>query len=69
MVRRLAPAASYALSTPGESNPGNTHRRQAGDIPGGEPSVENHLSRVGGIRTHGLFVPNEALYQAEPQPV
>ena len=25
--------------------------------------------RAGGIRTRGLFVPNEALYQAEPQPV
>ena len=24
--------------------------------------------RAGGIRTHGLFDPNEALYQAEPQP-
>ena len=24
--------------------------------------------RAGGIRTRGLFVPNEALYQAEPQP-
>ena len=26
------------------------------------------MSRAGGIRTHDLFVPNEALYQAEPQP-
>jgi hypothetical protein len=25
--------------------------------------------RAGGIRTHGLHVPNVALYQAEPQPV
>jgi hypothetical protein len=25
--------------------------------------------RAGGIRTHGLYVPNVALYQAEPQPV
>ena len=24
--------------------------------------------RAGGIRTRDLFVPNEALYQAEPQP-
>ena len=28
-----------------------------------------HQSRAGGIRTHGLCVPNAALYQAEPQPV
>ncbi len=27
------------------------------------------VGRAGGIRTRGLFVPNEALYQAEPQPV
>ena len=26
------------------------------------------VGRAGGIRTRGLFVPNEALYQAEPQP-
>jgi hypothetical protein len=26
-------------------------------------------NRAGGIRTHGLHVPNVALYQAEPQPV
>jgi hypothetical protein len=26
------------------------------------------LSRGGGIRTHGLFVPNEARYQAAPHP-
>jgi hypothetical protein len=26
-------------------------------------------NRAGGIRTHGLYVPNVALYQAEPQPV
>jgi hypothetical protein len=26
------------------------------------------MNRAGGIRTRGLFVPNEALYQAEPQP-
>ena len=25
--------------------------------------------RGGGIRTHGLFVPNEARYQAAPHPV
>ena len=31
------------------------------------PQSEN--GRAGGIRTRGLFVPNEALYQAEPQPV
>jgi hypothetical protein len=30
------------------------------------PGVGN---RAGGIRTHGLHVPNVALYQAEPQPV
>ena len=30
-------------------------------------STKNY--RAGGIRTRGLFVPNEALYQAEPQPV
>ena len=30
---------------------------------------ENRGGRAGGIRTRGLFVPNEALYQAEPQPV
>jgi hypothetical protein len=27
------------------------------------------MNRAGGIRTHGLHVPNVALYQAEPQPV
>ena len=27
------------------------------------------VNRAGGIRTHGLHVPNVALYQAEPQPV
>lgn len=27
-----------------------------------------NTGRAGGIRTRGLFVPNEALYQAEPQP-
>jgi hypothetical protein len=32
----------------------------------GDPCVKN---RAGGIRTHGLHVPNVALYQAEPQPV
>ena len=31
--------------------------------------LDHSLSgRAGGIRTHDLFVPNEALYQAEPQP-
>jgi hypothetical protein len=30
------------------------------------PPLKN---RAGGIRTHGLHVPNVALYQAEPQPV
>jgi hypothetical protein len=29
------------------------------------PALKN---RAGGIRTHGLHVPNVALYQAEPQP-
>gem|GEM_PF-689531 len=29
----------------------------------------SHMSRGGGIRTHGLFVPNEARYQAAPHPV
>jgi hypothetical protein len=41
------------------------------------PALENgrfnshpyQIGRAGGIRTRGLFVPNEALYQAEPQPV
>ncbi len=32
-------------------------------------SKRNHLGRDDWIRTSGLFVPNEALYQAEPQPV
>lgn len=30
------------------------------------PSLKN--GRAGGIRTRGLLVPNEALYQAEPRP-
>jgi hypothetical protein len=30
---------------------------------------ERKNNRAGGIRTHGLYVPNVALYQAEPQPV
>ena len=34
--------------------------------PSGESGTKN---RAGGIRTHGLHVPNVALYQAEPQPV
>ena len=37
-----------------------------GDI--GAPSWLSPIGRAGGIRTHGLFDPNEALYQAEPQP-
>jgi hypothetical protein len=35
-----------------------------GDSIAGQPAS----GRAGGIRTRGLFVPNEALYQAEPQP-
>ncbi len=31
--------------------------------------MRERINRAGGIRTRGLFVPNEALYQAEPQPV
>lgn len=46
-----------------------------------EPSDRQHVEvsrcrgvgvsgcRGGGIRTHGLFVPNEARYQAAPHPV
>ncbi len=30
--------------------------------------LRHHKSRGGGIRTHGLFVPNEARYQAAPHP-
>jgi hypothetical protein len=33
------------------------------------PVPGSRCGRAGGIRTRGLFVPNEALYQAEPQPV
>ena len=33
----------------------------------GVPATDQN--RAGGIRTHGLHVPNVALYQAEPQPV
>jgi integrase len=33
-----------------------------------EPSTSDNGSRGGGIRTHGLFVPNEARYQAAPHP-
>ena len=32
------------------------------------PSTCDHTSRGGGIRTHDLFVPNEARYQAAPHP-
>ncbi len=32
------------------------------------PSTCEHTSRGGGIRTHDLFVPNEARYQAAPHP-
>lgn len=53
------------------SNSGTVYR---GGLEGGRgrgicviPSWRN--GRAGGIRTRGLFVPNEALYQAEPQPV
>ncbi len=31
-------------------------------------NTRGNSGRAGGIRTHDLFVPNEALYQAEPQP-
>src|ERR1700733_3393826 len=31
--------------------------------------LRRQSGRAGGIRTHGLYVPNVALYQAEPQPV
>src|ERR1700759_4337206 len=35
-----------------------------------QPEMANDPNyRAGGIRTHGLYVPNVALYQAEPQPV
>ncbi len=34
-----------------------------------EPCPETSQCRGGGIRTHGLFVPNEARYQAAPHPV
>ena len=30
--------------------------------------ARHHIGRGGGIRTHGLFVPNEARYQAAPHP-
>ena len=33
-----------------------------------EPSTCDDASRGGGIRTHDLFVPNEARYQAAPHP-
>jgi hypothetical protein len=33
------------------------------------PRLQDRSGRAGGIRTHGLHVPNVALYQAEPQPV
>jgi hypothetical protein len=33
-----------------------------------QPSTSENTSRGGGIRTHGLFVPNEARYQAAPHP-
>ncbi len=36
---------------------------------GSGPSTCEHTSRGGGIRTHDLFVPNEARYQAAPHPV
>ena len=32
------------------------------------PQGEAFYGRGGGIRTHGLFVPNEARYQAAPHP-
>jgi hypothetical protein len=32
------------------------------------PVICNDASRGGGIRTHDLFVPNEARYQAAPHP-
>jgi hypothetical protein len=32
------------------------------------PVICNYASRGGGIRTHDLFVPNEARYQAAPHP-
>jgi Phage integrase family len=35
---------------------------------GSESSARENVSRGGGIRTHGLFVPNEARYQAAPHP-
>lgn len=35
-------------------------------VPAGQRS--SYCSRGGGIRTHGLFVPNEARYQAAPHP-
>ena len=31
-------------------------------------AFHSEIGRAGGIRTRGLLVPNEALYQAEPRP-
>ena len=66
------PAARYAVSAPGESNPGNTHRpaspgsawmsaRRAGTTcPVAKPGVASPR-RVRTIRTCGLAVPDRAL--------
>jgi hypothetical protein len=50
-------------------NPVTTETEQGSDqIHQPEPSTCYDTSRGGGIRTHGLFVPNEARYQAAPHP-
>ena len=62
LARRLIPRSSKSqLSHPASRKAGS----RVPD-PGTRSGTKN---RAGGIRTHGLHVPNVALYQAEPQPV
>jgi len=60
-ARQVALAATADQLRTGEPS------RPSNPIDGKAPICDN-ISRGGGIRTHGLFVPNEARYQAAPHP-
>ncbi|MCO5591802.1 hypothetical protein L7F22_045794 [Adiantum nelumboides] len=66
-ARRAAAASSSCDHRPAVSDPG-TGRPREHESPDPQVRVRVVDCRGGGIRTHGLLVPNEARYQAAPHP-
>jgi hypothetical protein len=68
-VHRREPRHSFVSLLSDDEMPVENSSRLAGQSP--IIKVDRHTHRAGrggGIRTHDLFVPNEARYQAAPHP-